>query len=555
MPVGGHIQETTVSNCENYTYEKTAGLERNMRMPGRLVRESGRSDCKVRRYTTVLTLKKVFHGDVVAQPGFSRGFGLGLALMLLILGSALGFRTASEIGASSPAAGAAVAGANSPAELSRGFETVAGKVQSAVVNINTEQIIHNATTPLEDPFRGFFDGQDPFAPFTRQMPRDLKQKSLGSGFFVDPSGYILTNNHVVEHASSIKVKLDDGRVMDAKVVGTDPQTDIAVVKVDGSGFPMLQLGNSDQVKVGDWVLAFGSPFGLQKTMTAGIISAKGRVIGAGPYDNFLQTDAAINPGNSGGPLVDLNGQVIGINTMIASDNGSFQGIGFAIPASMAGRVYGQLVKTGKVTRGWLGVTIQSMTPELAKSFHVAPEKGVLIADVTADSPASRAGLQSGDVVVEYNGRELHNSNDLSLAVAETQVGVPAKLKVLRDGKEMVFDVKVGERPAEGIEQATAPRSGQERGKLGVTVENVSPEVARQMHLPSPGGALVTEIRPGSPSEEAGLQPGDVIRGVNQATINNASDLVAATRDLKSGDTVRLKVVRNGQTLFLAFDLS
>jgi serine protease Do len=503
----------------------------------------------------MLTLKKIFHRDVMVQPGFGRGLSLGLALMLLILGSALGFRTAAEIGASGLTAGAAVAGINSPAELSKGFEGVAKEVQGAVVNINTEQIIHNAMAPLEDPFRNFFGGQDPFAPFTRQMPRDLKQKSLGSGFLVDPSGYILTNNHVVEHASSIKVKLDDGRVMDAKVVGTDPQTDIAVLKINGSGFSTLRLGNSDQVKVGDWVLAFGSPFGLQKTMTAGIISAKGRVIGAGPYDNFLQTDAAINPGNSGGPLVDLNGEVVGINTMIASDNGSFQGIGFAIPASMASKVYSQLVKTGKVTRGWLGVTIQSLTPELAKSFNLAPEKGVLIADVNTDSPAARAGLQSGDVVIEYNGRELHNSNDLSLAVAETQVGVPARLKVLRNGKEMAFDVKVGERPAEASEQTAPSRSSQERGKLGVTVEDITPEIARQMRLPSAVGALVTEVRPGSPSEEAGLQPGDVIRGINQATINNASDLVAATRDLKGGDTVRLRVVRNGQTLFLAFDLS
>ena len=324
----------------------------------------------------MFTLKRVFEGEKLAQPGFGRGFALGLGMLLLILGGALGFRTVYDMGAASATSGAAASAANAPVQLSRSFEAVAKEVEGAVVNINTEQVIHNASAGMEDPFRQFFGGQDPFGFNFRQMPRDLKQKSLGSGFLVDPSGYILTNNHVVDNASSIKVKLDDGRVLDAKVVGTDPQTDLAVLKIPGSGLPTLRLGNSDQIQVGDWVLAFGSPFGLQKTMTAGIVSAKGRVIGAGPYDDFLQTDAAINPGNSGGPLVNLSGEVVGINTMIASDNGGFQGIGFAIPVSMANKVYGQLVKNGKVTRGWLGVTIQSMTPELAKSFNLSPRRGL-----------------------------------------------------------------------------------------------------------------------------------------------------------------------------------
>ncbi len=488
------------------------------------------------------------------QPGFGRGFALGLAMVLVILGGALGFRTAYDMGASSATTTAAIASVNAPEQLSRGFEAVAKEVQGAVVNINTEQIIHNAAAGMEDPFREFFGGQDPFGFNFRQMPRDLKQKSLGSGFLVDSSGYILTNNHVVENASSIKVKLDNGRVVDAKVVGTDPQTDIAVLKIAGSGYPTMRLGNSDQVQVGDWVLAFGSPFGLQKTMTAGIISATGRVIGAGPYDNFLQTDAAINPGNSGGPLVNLSGEVVGINTMIASDSGGFQGIGFAIPVSMANKVYGQLVKTGKVTRGWLGVTIQSMTPELAKSFNLSPDKGALVADVTANSPAAKAGVQTGDVVLEYNGREIHSSNDLSLAVADTKVGQPANLKILRNGKEMNLQVSVGERPAD-LAQAFQSSGAQEHGKLGVTVENITPEVAREMHLAATVGALVTEVRPGSPADEAGVQPGDVIKGVNSTNVTGAADVVAATRNLKSGDAVRLRLVRNGQSMFVAFELS
>jgi serine protease Do len=488
------------------------------------------------------------------RPGFSHGFALGLAMLLLILGGSLGFHAAYDMGATKAASPEPSAGVNSPAQLSKDFESVAKEVEGAVVNINTEQIIHNAGVQVPDQFRRFFGGQDPFGSFFGQMPRDLKQKSLGSGFLVDANGYILTNNHVVENASKIQVKLDDGRVLDAKVIGNDPQTDIAVLKVNGSGFKTLRLANSDQVQVGDWVLAFGSPFGLQKTMTAGIVSAKGRVIGAGPYDNFLQTDAAINPGNSGGPLVNLNGEVVGINTMIASDNGSFQGIGFAIPSSMASHIYGELIKNGKVTRGWLGVTIQSMTPELAKSFHLNPEQGVLVADVESNSPAARAGVQSGDIILAYNDRELHSANDLSLAVAETKAGMPARLKVLRSGKEMSLEVKVGERPATVAENFQSS-GALEKGKLGVTVENITPEAARQMSLSSHVGALVTEVRPGSPADEGGLRPGDVIKAINQTPVNNASDLVEATRSLKGGDTVRLKVERGGKPMFLAFDLS
>jgi serine protease Do len=495
-------------------------------------------------------MKENLRGKWAAQAGFAKGFALGLSMLFLLLGGALGFHAAYEMGA-----GAAVASANSPEQLSKGFETIGKAVEGAVVNINTEQVIHNASGSMADPFSQFFGGQDPFGQFFRRAPRDMKQKSLGSGFIVDSNGYILTNNHVVENASSIKVKLDDGRIMDAKVVGTDPQTDLAVLKVAATNLPVLKLGNSDQAQVGDWVLAFGSPFGLQKTMTAGIISAKARVIGAGPYDNFLQTDAAINPGNSGGPLVDLNGEVIGVNTMIASDSGGFQGIGFAIPASMATQVYHQIVKSGKVTRGWLGVTIQTMSPELAKSFNLSPEKGVLVADVQANGPASKAGVQSGDVILTYNGKELHSSNDLSLAVADTQVGGTANLKILRDGKEMAMQLKVGERPADVAQSFPSSSNTEEHGKLGVTVESISPEAARQMKLPSAEGALVTEVRPGSPADDAGIQPGDVIRGINTSTVNNAADMVAATQKLKSGDTVRLRVFRNGQNLFLAFELS
>ncbi len=503
-------------------------------------------------------LKKPSHGKSFSEPGFARGFALGLAMLFLVLGGALGFRAVYDMGASSvtrtaTTTAAAVERANSPAELSRGFETVAKEVEPAVVNINTTQIIHNAVSP-NDPFSQFFGGQDPFSFFYRQMPRDQKQRSLGSGFLVNSDGYILTNNHVVEHASSIQVKLSDDRVLDAKVVGADPESDLAVVKIKGTGYPTLKLGNSDQMQIGDWVLAFGSPFGLQKTMTAGIISAKGRVIGAGNYDNFLQTDAAINPGNSGGPLVDLNGEVIGINTMIESENGGFQGIGFAIPSSMAGKIYDQIVKNGKVTRGWLGVYVQSMTPELAKSYSLQPDQGVVISEFLDNSPALKAGLQVGDIIQEYNGKAIHNANELSLAVAETPVGSSATTKVLRDGKQMTFDIKIGERPADVADNFQASKSA-EHGKLGITVENITQDVMRQMNLSSMKGALVTEVRPGSPADDGGVQPGDVIREINRTPVNTAADVVAATQNLKSGDTVRLRIVRQGSSMFLAFDIS
>jgi serine protease Do len=485
--------------------------------------------------------------------GFKHGFALGFGLVVLILGGALGFMGARErMGAPSADATNAPAAASAMDNLSAAFERVAKLVEPAVVNIGAEQIIHTGALS-EDPFWGMFGDNSPFGRLFNQ-PRDLKQRSLGSGFIVDPRGYIVTNNHVVKDASKIKVKLQDGRLLDGTVIGTDPETDLALVKVNASDLPTLRLANSDQVKVGEWVLAFGSPFGLEQTMTAGIISAKGRVIGAGKYDNFLQTDAAINPGNSGGPLVDLAGEVVGINTMILSDSGGFQGVGLAIPASMADNVYHQLVSFGKVTRGWLGVTIQEMTPALAKSFDLKTGEGVLVAQVEPNSPAAKAGLRSGDIILEFNGKGTKSTTDLSLDVANAKVGVPAKLKVLREGKTLYLDVAVGEKP---VEKAEAPQATEkaEHARLGVSVENIDPDSARQLNLSSTSGALVTNVQPGSPADEGNVHPGDVIREINHKPVKDVADLQNEIRSLKKGSTVLLNVTRQGQSLFLAFELS
>jgi len=488
---------------------------------------------------------------LTTRPGFRQGFAAGLAMLILVFGGALGFRA--TLGTHSTAAANVSAVPATALDLSKTFEAVAKQVGPAVVNINTEQVIHN-TTQKGDPFREFFGDDSPFGSLFHQTPRDYNQRSLGSGFVVASNGYILTNNHVVENASKIHVKLEDGREMDATVVGTDAQTDLAILKVKAANLSVLPLAKSDQIQVGDWVLAFGSPFGLEKTMTAGIISAKGRVIGAGPYDNFLQTDAAINPGNSGGPLVNLRGEVVGVNTMIASQSGGFQGVGFAIPSVMASDVYDQIVKSGKVTRGWLGVHIQDLTPQIAKGFNLSGRKGVLVSDIDSDSPAAKAGLRSGDVIVEYAGRPIETARDLSLAVAGTRVGSPSRLVVLRDGRELVLSVSVGERPDDVAENFKSSKP-EEHGRLGITVENVTPEAAQQLSLSSNQGALVTDVKPGSPADDGGLEPGDVIHEINHTAVNRAADLQGIARGLKPGSNVLVKVDRRGQSLFLAFDLS
>jgi serine protease Do len=357
-------------------------------------------------------------------------------------------------------------------------------------------------------------------------------------------GYILTNNHVVEDADQIKVKLANGKEYEGKIVGRDSKTDLALVKIEGaSDLHPLKLGNSEDLKVGSWVVAIGSPFGLEQTVTAGIVSAKGRVIGSGPYDNFIQTDASINPGNSGGPLINMKGEVVGINTAIIA---SGQGIGFAIPINMAKEIAPQLQEKGHVTRGWLGVSIQEVTPELAKSFDLKEKKGALVSQVVSGSPAEKAGIEQGDIILEFDGKEVSDAKDLPRIVASTPVGKAVTLKVSRNGKITDRQVKLGEME-EKVEVTKAPS----HKSLGITVQNLTPEIAKGLGLKKETRVVVTQVEPGSPAANAGIQTGDVIREVNRKPVKDVEDFVQKVEKAKGPDNVLFLIQRGQNNLFAA----
>jgi serine protease Do len=428
------------------------------------------------------------------------------------------------------------------------FAQVAESVAPAVVNINTVTR-WVGRTPIEE-----FFGEDFFRRFFGEIPeREQVQRSLGSGVIVDASGIVLTNAHVVDRASEIEAVTADGKKHRAKVVGVDRRTDLAVLKLQGGGpYPAAALGDSDKLKVGDWVLAIGSPFGLQQTVTAGIISAKGRSIGQGPFDDFLQTDAAINPGNSGGPLVNMSGEVVGINSAIASRTGQYAGVGFSIPSNMAKRIYTELAAKGKVTRGWLGVSIQPLTPELAKSFGLKDEKGVLISDVVQDSPAERAGIAAGDIVLEFGGKKVDTPQDLQKAVAATVPGKGVPLKVWRDNGQKTLEIKIGETPDETVALRSTNKG---RVLLGLDVRPITPDIARQLNLRGGEGVVIFSVEDDSAAAEAGLQRGDVIREVNRQRVRNVQDFERATRDVKEGDRVTVLLQRGPQSLYVAFTVA
>jgi len=429
------------------------------------------------------------------------------------------------------------------------FASVADAIKPAVINVNT---VSRTTGPQgRTPFEEYF-GEEFFRRFFGEVPERIPQRSLGSGVIVDPSGIALTNAHVVDKATEIEVVTLDGGKHKAKVIGVDKKTDLAVLKLDdGKGtFKYARLGDSDRMQVGDWVLAVGSPFGLQATVTAGIISAKARQLDQGPFDDFLQTDAAINPGNSGGPLVNMQGEVIGINTAIVAGG---SGIGFAIPSNMARKIYTELRDKGRVTRGWLGVSIQPLTPELARSFGSKDVKGVLINEVMPDSPAAKAGLKPGDILLEFDGRPMEGPGDLQRAVGFFSPDRGAKVKIWRDQGEKTLEVKIGQAPDERQAQQQRPGGGSRaRSMLGLEVRPVTPEIARQLNLRTTEGVIVVRVEEGSSAAEAGVQRGDVVKQLNGQTVKTMADFERLTREMKEGDPLTVLLQRGPMSLYVAF---
>ncbi|HWF37360.1 MAG TPA: DegQ family serine endoprotease [Candidatus Acidoferrales bacterium] len=436
--------------------------------------------------------------------------------------------------------------------MENGFASVLKPVLPAVVNISTSKVVKNKPDEgmFNDPFfRQFFGNQ-----FGNQMqPRSEREHSLGSGVIVTSDGTIITNNHVIDGATDIQVYLSDNRQFAAKLIGTDPKTDVAVIKINATGLPTLPIGDSSKMQVGDVVLAIGDPFGIGKTATAGIVSATGRGgLGIENYEDFIQTDASINPGNSGGALINLHGSLIGINTAILSgQGGGNQGIGFAIPINLARNVMNQLVEHGKVTRGYLGVHIQDVTPALAKQFGLNQGGGVLIGDVSPDTPAAKAGLKSGDVITELNGQPVEAANQLQVQIAEMAPGSTVKMKVWRDGKSQDMNVTLGELPEKA--EATEPGQSSEGALEGVDVQNLTPDVAQQLDIPATTkGVVVTQVDPSSPASSSGLDRGMVIQEVNHKPVTNISQYKQALTGMNS-QSVLLLVNQGGVTRYIVVE--
>ena len=444
------------------------------------------------------------------------------------------------------------------------FAPLAHQVMPAVVNINTTKNVaaRSQRRPYprgQDPFEQFF-GEDFWDRFGGRQRGPSKQRSLGSGFVIDDAGYIVTNRHVVEGADDIEVQFSNGKEYRAKLVGEDSKTDVAVLKIQPDGrLPSVAIGDSDRLQIGDWVIAVGNPFGLEHTVTAGIVSARDRVIGAGPYDDFIQTDASINPGNSGGPLFDEHGRVVGIATAIFSQTGGNIGIGFATPINIARGVVDQLRSRGKVVRGWLGVSIQPIGPDLRQALGLGEQEGALIADVVKGSPAERSGLRRGDVVIALEGKKVVEPGALSREIAMMRPGSTVELRVVREGRERNLDIKIGEMPegaAPGNEDelGAAPRApgrpqGEVVGDLGLALANLTDSARQQLGLTRDvKGALITGVASGSIAEEAGLRPGDVIMQVDRRDVDSGA---AARKALTGADPPVLLLVKRGEsTIFL-----
>jgi serine protease Do len=466
--------------------------------------------------------------------GFVRRLSAALAF-LLIVPAAAAFSVRSAMASTPP----------------NSFADLADQVKHSVVNISTTQVVKGSPlSPFgpDSPFKDFF-GDEFFKHHFGEVPQqEMKTHALGSGFVVDASGLILTNNHVIEKATEIKVKLDTGKEYTAVVLGHDPKTDLALIRVKPDGdFPKpVPLGDSEAIRVGDWVMAVGNPFGLGQTVTVGVISAKGRIIGAGPYDDFLQTDTAINPGNSGGPLFDMLGQVVGINTAIIAQG---QGIGFAIPINLAKELLPQL-ESGKIVRGWLGLSIQNLTPELAQSFDLKDIKGVLVSGVLPDGPAEKVGLAEGDVITAFNGKPVDSAHALSRLAAVTPPNTKVTLDIVRKNGTKSIQVSLGTMP-QLSDEGGGSSAQQKPASWGIEVQNMTPEMARELGVSSrEKGVVITQVAPGSAAAAAGLQPGDIVKEVNRQSIKNRTDFEKALGGSQGGRRLLLLVRRGQASLYV-----
>ncbi|MCF8089526.1 MAG: DegQ family serine endoprotease [Desulfotignum sp.] len=430
-----------------------------------------------------------------------------------------------------------------------GFSDLAGTARAGVVNIQTVKTVQGGGRVFQHffghPFGNREGLEDFFGPFLTPQPQNRKEQSLGSGFIISKDGYIVTNHHVIKGADEIKVILHDKTELDAEIVGTDPMTDLALIKVDAKNLQPLKFGKSSEAAIGSWVVAIGSPFGLEQTVTAGIISAKGRIIGSGPYDDFIQTDASINPGNSGGPLLNLEGEVIGINTAIVR---SGQGIGFAIPSDLATGIIDQLIDTRQVSRGWMGVGIQDITPELAEYYDIDSTGGVYVAKVYEDNPAHEAGIKSGDVILEVNGQKIETSRDLSLTIANLKVEETVDVKIIREGKEKTVKVKLGKRPDQDPEMMA---SLNEFDSFGFKFKELDAPTAQRLGYPEEvKGLIVTELKPDSPSDSSGVRTGDLLMELNRQRITDLTSYHEVLSRIEKGRAAQLLFRRGNSHVYV-----
>jgi len=426
------------------------------------------------------------------------------------------------------------------------FTDLAKKSSPAVVNISTVKTIKDSGQMLRHFFgipQGPGNPNDQFNEFFKNFfnnlpQQQLKETSLGSGFIYDKEGYIITNNHVVDESDQIKVKLKDNKQYDAKIIGKDAVTDLALLKIEANeDLTALPLGDSNKLEIGQWVIAIGNPFGLADTVTAGIVSAKGRVIGAGPYDDFIQTDASINPGNSGGPLINMQGEVVGINSAIIAGGGG--GIGFAIPVNMAKNVISQLKKNGEVVRGWLGVGIQDLDEQLKSYYQV--QSGVLVTEVFAGDPAEKAGIESNDVILAVNGKPVNSARELSMEIAAIPIGEKADIKIDRKGEILDKKVTIVKREENKVAQLGKEEQTPEGGPLGLQVSNITPQIARQLQLKDREGVVVLDVESGSQADKAGMSKGDLIREINHKKVKNISDYNRIIDEVKAKGTLEFLI--------------